>query len=225
LSGAKAAWTQLEVVSNNLANTSTDGFKEHRVALSSVRSSPNVLGNSFVSVDEQVQDMSDGPLRQTDSEMHLALRGRGFFAIQGEDGEILQRSGNFRLDSEGRLVNQRGQAVLTDAGPLEIPDREHIVVDKNGVVRTENGGEIGRLKLVDVEQATTLGHGQWRAVGQTRAGDNVEVLQGVLEGSNADPIKGMIELVEASRYFEAYQKAMKTSDEMDSKANEIMRTQ
>lgn len=225
LSGAKAAWSQMEIISNNLANTSTDGFKQHRVSLAAVRTSPEVLGNSFVAIDEQSQDMSDGSLRQTGGETHFALRGRGFFAVQGEDGEILQRGGNFRMDSEGRLVNQRGQMVLSDAGPVEIPDREHIKVDKKGIIRTDDGSEIGRLKLVDVDEATMLGHGQWKAVGPTRQPENVTVLQGALEGSNSDPIKGMVELVEASRYFEAYQKAMKTSDDLDAKANDIMRTQ
>ena len=69
-----------------------------------------------------------------------------------------------------------------------------------------------------------LGNGQWRAEGGTLpAEDNVQVLQGSLEKSNADPIRGMLELVEASRYFEAYQKTMQTSDELDSRSNELMR--
>ena len=51
------------------------------------------------------------------------------------------------MDSEGQLVNQRGQPVLTDAGPLEIPDRERIVIDKQGVVEpmAESWGDFGSL--------------------------------------------------------------------------------
>ena len=168
--------------------------------------------------------MSDGTLESTGVDTHLAIRGRGFFVVQTEEGDVLQRSGNFRMNSEGQLVNQRGQPVLTDAGPLEIPDRERIVIDKQGVVRTEEGGEIGRLRVVDAEALSPLGHGQWQAEGGTRAvDDSVQVLQGSLEKSNADPIRGMLELVEASRYFEAYQKTMQTSDELDGRSNELMR--
>lgn len=224
LSGAKVAWKQMEMVSNNLANVTSDGFKQHRMALTSKRVNENVLGNSFVAVAETVHDMSDGTLETTGVDTHLALRGRAFFVVQTDQGDVLQRSGNFRMNSEGQLVNQRGQPVLTDAGPLEIPDRERIVIDKQGVVRTEDGGELGRLRIVDAEAVSPLGNGQWRAEGGTLpAEDNVQVLQGSLEKSNADPIRGMLELVEASRYFEAYQKTMQTSDELDSRSNELMR--
>ena len=144
--------------------------------------------------------------------------------VQGDDGPILQRSGNFRMNNEGQLVNQRGQPVLSDSGPLEIPDRERFIIDKKGVVRTEEGGEVGTLRIVDAEAVTPIGHGQWRADGGPRPTEGtVEVLQGSLEKSNSDPIRGMVELVEASRYFEAYQKAMQTSDELDGKSNDIMR--
>lgn len=224
LSGAKATWRQMEMISNNLANVTSDGFKQHRMALTSKRVNENVLGNSYVGVAEMVHDMSDGSLQSTGVDSHLAIRGRGFFLVQTPEGQALQRSGNFQLNNEGQLVNQRGHAVLTDSGPLEIPEREKIIIDKRGVVRTQEGGEIGKLRLVDAEAVTPVGHGQWRAEGPTRpVDDSVVVLQGSLEKSNVDPIKGMVELVEASRYFEAYQKAMQTSDDLDGKANEIMR--
>ena len=64
-------------------------------------------------------------------------------------------------------MNQRGERVMTEAGALEIPDRERMVIDQDGVVRTDQGGEIGRLRLVDTDEAVPIGHGQWksRAVG------------------------------------------------------------
>jgi flagellar basal body rod protein FlgG len=214
----------MEMVSNNLANSTSDGFKQHRMAFTSKRVSPNVLGNSFVGVAETVADMSDGSLESTGVDTHLALRGRGFFVIQTDDGQVLQRGGNFKMNNEGQLVNQRGQLVMADSGPLEVPDRERIVIDRQGVVRTDSGGEIGTIRVVDAPNVTPVGHGQWRADGGTiPVDDTVEVLQGSLEKSNVDPMRGMVELMEASRHFEAYQKAMQTSDELDGKANEIMR--
>lgn len=224
LSGARAAWTEIEMVSNNLANATSDGFKAHRMTFMSERVSPEALGNSFVKIAETVHDMSDGTVETTGVETHLALRGRGFFMVEGEDGPILQRNGNFTINSEGQLVNNRGQTVLSEAGPLEIPDRERMIIDQDGVVRTDEGGEIGRLRLVDAEIVSPIGHGQWRADGPTTpVNDDVQVLQGSLEKSNVDPIRSMVELMEASRYFESYQKAMQTTDEIDAKANEMMR--
>ena len=225
LSGAKAAWTEMEMVSNNLANATSDGFKAHRLALTSERVSPDALGNSYVKVAETVSDMSDGTLETTGVETHLALRGRGFFVVQGEEGPVMQRSGNFSIDSEGRLVNQRGQRVMTEAGPLEIPDRERMIIDLDGVVRTDEGGEVGRLRLVNTDEAVPIGHGQWRAEGpMADVNGEIKVIQGSLEKSNVDPMRAMVELMEASRYFESYQKAMQTTDELDGKANDIMRS-
>lgn len=224
LSGAKAAWTEMEMVSNNLANATSDGFKSHRMAFKAQRVSPDPLGNSFVKVAETVHDMSDGTLETTGVDTHLALRGRGFFMIEGEEGPLLQRSGNFTINNEGQLVNQRGQRVLTEGGPLEIPDRERMIIDQDGVVRTDEAGEIGRLRLVDAEAVSPIGHGQWRAEGPIApVNEDIQVLQGALEKSNVDPIRGMVELMEASRYFETYQKAMQTTDELDGKANDIIR--
>ena len=225
LSGAKAAWTEMEMVSNNLANATSDGFKAHRLALMSERVSPDELGNSYVKIAETVSDMSDGTLETTGVETHLALRGRGFFVVQGDDGPVMQRSGNFSIDSEGRLVNQRGQRVLTEAGPLEIPDRERMIIDQDGIVRTDQGGEVGRLRLVNTDEAVPIGHGQWRAEGPMAAvNGEIKVIQCSLEKSNVDPMRAMVELMEASRYFESYQKAIQTTDELDGKANDIMRS-
>ena len=225
LSGAKVVWQQMEMVSNNLANVTSDGFKQHRMALASERVNPNSLGNSYVKVAETVHDMRDGSLETTKVDTHLALRGRAFFVVQGEDGPVLQRSGNFKINNQGQLINHRGQLLLGEGGPIEVPDRERMEVDKQGVVRTEGGGEVGRIRLVDSEFATPLGNSQWRSDGGLLpVDDSVSVIQGALEKSNVDPIKGMVELVEASRYFEAYQKTMQTSDELDGKANELMRS-
>mgnify|MGYP002010032610 CR=1 FL=1 len=225
LSGAKVIWQQMEMVSNNLANVTSDGFKQHRMALTSKRVNPNALGNSYVKVAETVHDMRDGSLSTTGVDTHLAIRGRAFFMVQGEEGPVLQRSGNFKIDNEGRLINHRGQLVLGDGGPIEVPDRERMVIDKQGVVRTEEGGEVGRIKLVDAAVLSPIGNSQWRSEGPlVPIAEDVSVIQGSLEKSNVDPIKGMVELVEASRYFEAYQKTMQTSDELDAKANEIMRS-
>jgi flagellar basal-body rod protein FlgG len=145
--------------------------------------------------------------------------------VEGEEGPVLQRSGNFTINNEGQLVNQRGQRVMTEGGALEIPDRERMIIDQNGVVRTDEGGEIGRLRLVDTEAVSPIGHGQWRAEGPLASvNEEIQVLQGALEKSNVDPIRGMVELMEASRYFETYQKAMQTTDELDGRANEMMRS-
>ncbi len=224
LSGAKAAWAQMESVANNLANTNTTAFKEQRMTFKQAGVSEAPLGDSFVKADEVYYDMTDGALKHTGVSSHLAIRGRGFFQVQTEDGVRLQRAGNFRMNSEGFLVNDKGQKLMGEGGAIEIPERKEFVVAADGAVRTLDGEEIGTIGLVEADAVRPVGHAQWEAIDGTYASPDKEILQGSLEGSNADAVRGMVELVEASRYFEAYQKAMQTSDALDTRTNEIMRS-
>jgi len=224
LSGAKAAWAQMESVANNLANTNTAAFKEQRMTFKQVGASNEVLADSYVKADAVYYDMSDGPLKHTGDQTHLALKGRGFFQVETPDGILLQRAGNFRMNAEGYLVNDKGQKVLGDGGAIEIPDRQDFTVAKDGGIRTVDGEEIGSISVVQADAVRPAGHAQWIAVEGTSAAENIEIIQGSLEGSNADPVRGMVQLIEASRYFEAYQKAMQTSDQLDARTNELMRS-
>jgi len=98
------------------------------------------------------------------------------------------------------------------------------VVSPDGTVRTTTGDEIDRLRLLDADEVRPVGATLWQSTGDTRPAEGVQVIQGALEGSNADPLQSMTGLIEAGRYFEAYQKAMQTSDELDGKANDIARS-
>jgi flagellar basal-body rod protein FlgF len=224
LSGAKAAWVQMESVANNLSNSNTTAFKEQRMTFKQVGVNDEILADSYVKADEVYYNMTDGGLQHTGVQSHFAIRGRGFFQVQTDDGSLLQRAGNFRTDSEGYLVNDKGQKVLGEGGPIEIPDRKNFTVAMDGSIRTTDGEEIGTLSLVEAEAVKPIGHGQWTAPDGTSTVKNIEIIQGSLEGSNTDPIRGMVELIEAGRYFEAYQKAMQTSDALDTRTNEIMRS-
>ena len=82
LSGAAASWRHLEVVANNLANTSSTGFKEQRVAFELADRGDEPLASSMVQLDTEGADLSDGPVNQTGVRTNLALRGRGFFLAQ-----------------------------------------------------------------------------------------------------------------------------------------------
>ena len=111
LSGAKAAWAQMEVLANNLANVSTDAFKEQRITFKSERVSPGALGNSYVRADDVYYDMTQGAVKSTGVETHLALRGPGFFSVQGETEELLQRAGDVlgAAQSGKKLVCRSGR--------------------------------------------------------------------------------------------------------------------
>jgi len=87
VSGAAASWRQLEVVANNLSNAGTAGFKAQRVVFQSTGSAwEGELSKSYVRADVSAHDMSDGPVQLDGDASHIALQGRGFFAVQTADG-------------------------------------------------------------------------------------------------------------------------------------------
>ena len=226
LSGAVAAWRHLEVLGNNLANMGTDGFKGQRVAFEATgRADGGDFRDAYVRVGERRVDLSDGPLERDGVSTHLALRGQGFFRVRSANGEeLLVRNGRFRLDEQRRLATASGEVVLGEGGPIEVPENASITVAADGRITTDQGDEIGTLAVVFADDLEPVGAGHWRALGPTRPAEGIEVVQGALEGSNADPIKGMTELVEAGRYFDFYQKAIQTSDELDGRLNELARS-
>ena len=124
LSGAAASWRHLEVVANNLANTSSTGFKEQRVAFELADRGDEPLASSMVQLDTEGADLSDGPVNQTGVRTNLALRGRGFFLAQAADGSQVMGRANW-LDANNTLVTAGGEPVLGESGPVQIRSDSH----------------------------------------------------------------------------------------------------
>lgn len=209
--GASSAWRHVDAVANNMANSSTPGFRSARVSFGSVGaegSFPTASGSGF--------ETADGALRVDGVPTHLALRGDAMFVL--EDGSYT-RDGNLHVDPAGQLVTHEGVAVLGESGPIRVDPRESFVVAADGSVRGSLSGELGRLSLVRLTGATPLGGSRWG--GTAEAATGAEVVQGAIEESNVDPMRCMAELIEAQRHFEAQEKLMRASDEMTSRLNRI----
>lgn len=207
--GASAAWKQLELIANNVANASTQGFREQRqrfelVSETSVKSS----GTAY--------NREDGELATDGISTHLALRGEGFFALG--DGTAT-RDGGFRMDTEGQLVTADGTPVLSESGPIQLDPGETMTVSAEGLVTGSLSGEVGRLQIVQLANAAPLGGGRWS--GTATPTESAVVVQGAREGSNVDAMRAMVELIEASRFFEAQEKVMQTSDDMQARLNRV----
>ena len=208
-SGASAAWRQLELIANNVANANTQGFREQRQRF-------ELVGETTVQASGTIYNRDDGELATDGVATHLALRGEGFFALG--DGTAT-RDGGFRLDPEGQLVTVEGTPVLTDGGPVQLDPGETMTVSAEGLVTGSLSGEVGRLQIVLLANATPLGGGRWS--GTATPTEGTVVVQGAREGSNVDAMRAMVELIEASRFFEAQEKVMQTSDEMHARLNRV----
>jgi len=218
LSGASATWTHLENISNNLANMSTTGYKAGRVAFKVEGPTDTPLGEAYAMSTEDIIDQTDGALKKTDNPFDLAVQGPGFFTVQDASGKTyLTRDGRFHLNEERQLVNNHGMTLLSDGGPVELQREDDLRVTDDGRLIGSESGEFGRLQISNSANLVRAGRNLFTSNGPTEIVEIPMVQQGALEESNTDPLATMVELVQATRYFEAYQKAMQASDDMDGK--------
>lgn len=228
LSGARSRMQKLEVVSNNLSNVNTSGYKKDRLNFSSLidglRQRGPAEGLNFTRVAGGYTDMGQGKFQSTGNPFDLAIDGPGFFKVEGEGGDFYTRQGNFRLDAAGFLVNSGGYRVLGENGPLLMPSSD-VVIDENGTI-WDGEAVVGRLSVVMVDQPANL---QKRPDGLFAPAPEMletpvaqpNLTQGQLEGSNVNPLEEMALMMEAHRSFESYTKVFKIYSEINGKADEL----
>ena len=244
--GALAYEKRLQIISNNLANSNTVGYKQDhgQFQIPDVSALPQESTQDIDELDITQADLfwsnfnvytdhTSGSLKNTDSDLDLALVGKGFFCVQTPDGIHYTRKGDFTLDENGVLVTRNGWPVMGESGEISIDSEENpnqykkFSVDEEGNV-TVDGGEVDSLRLVDFPQPyklTKVGEALFKPTdsgrGEVQAG-NVRVSQGFIELSNVDAVKMMTEMIEVLRGYESYQKIIRSVDEVNSKAiNEI----
>ena len=219
----------LDVIANNLANLDTPGFKSerfmvvaHPVAAAGPRT--DVPGSTaFVRDLATVPDVSDGRLDETGNSLDLALRGDGFFVISTADGDRYTRNGHFRLDDTGRLVNEDGLPVQGQGGaPIVFaPEDAAIDVTRDGTIASERGG-IGKVRVVRFDDPAALqpvggGLATTQAAPQELA--EPEIIQGMIEKSNVEPILEMERMIRVQR---AYEQAKQVIDREDDRIRKMV---
>jgi len=226
-SGASAQLRDLDVVANNLANTSTPGFKRSQSIFRSVLESslrnadgglqPGAKGSAFVSTDLVGADFSSGSAQQTGSPLHAMIEGPGFFEVETSRGVRYSRAGNFIVNREGQLSTPNGDPVLGQAGPITIPDGNALILP-TGDVTDRNGNIFGRLKVVDFEDLQKL---EREGESVFRAGDEAglseiaspKLIPETIEGSNVNTARELAAMVILQRAFETNLRSMQVDDE------------
>ncbi len=219
-SGMVVRQAQMDLLAHNLANVNTAGFKTEEMAseerpLDTARLMVSQAGGVRRSL-----DLTPGPVQPTGEPLDLALAGEGFFLVQAPDGLRLTRDGRFSVSQDGRLV-LRGMPVLGEGGEIHVGEEPFQVSDDGRISRGET--EIGRVRVVIVSSPQELereGQGLFRVSREEAvvALQGPTVLQGYLETSNADPIRIMVQIIEALRAFEAQQQVIQTVDRLGEKA-------
>lgn len=230
-SGLQARMDSMDMLANNLANTSTAGFKADREFYSSYLA-PEVAqtGGTGVgeepTVQQQWTDFSQGTMVDTGSKTDLALSGTGFFAVNGPSGPLYTRNGSFRISPQGVLVTAEGYPVrLTGGQTLQTQPNSTLEFQPDGEV-SQDGAVLGQLELVDFQQPNQLSKtsGAYFQVGDPQnnpaTASSAQVIPGKLETSNAGPAEAAARMVTLLRHFEMLQHAVKIGTEMNREAVE-----
>jgi len=233
-SGMLAQIRKMDVITNNLANSSSTGYKGDITYfdLSSaigkqppgIQLASQFLSNSPVLFMRHSTDFSPGDLQKTDNPLDIALKGSGFFVVQTPNGIRYTRNGNFSRNSQSQLVTANGFPVLGQKGvPIFINGRD-IEINTLGEVFVD-GQQIDTLRIADFSPPNVLnkeGNGLFKLIDATvqeNPATGVQVCQGFLENSNVSPVTMMAELIETMRGYEAYQKVIHLFDETLEKMN------
>lgn len=222
LSGALVQMRRLEAVTQDLANVNTAGYKGERLVFREVLEAPpkphERIGGQAV-VTEQRTDFSTGNLRATGNPFDVALMGNGFFSVRTPLGVRYTRQGAFTLSVNNIIVTPSGEPLLGESGPIRI-DGKKVDITASGSVLVD-GEEVGRLKIMRAEDPRLLvreGSTFFRAEDSNlQPTDDVQVMQGSLEDANVNPIEAMVSLIDIQRQFEAYERAIRTMDNVTEK--------
>ncbi len=227
---------RMDIMSNNLANSSTVGFKKegstsqafNAILASKLKDTteagrmPRRIGynNPGVKIGEVYNDFTTGSFQITDNPFDLALSDNGFFTIEfknkaGETSTKYTRAGDFELNKDGFLVTKDGDYVLGANGRIRLDPNEEATVNRDGSI-TQNGAVVARLRLTDFEDYDYLvkyGETYFEPVeGARTKAPEAEVFSGYLEASNVQVVSEMVDMINITRAYESNQKIMQTYD-------------
>ena len=246
--GMQALETKLDVIANNMANINTTGFKKDRANFEDlfyrqirVPGAENADGNRTptgievglgVRVSSTQSDNGQGAFQTTDNPFDLAIEGDGFFQVlDPASGELYTRSGNFGINSEGKLVLGSSNTGYLVNPQITIPQEAvDVVISSNGLVQyrttdsptLQQAGQLQIATFINPDGLMKLGDNMYR---ETDASSNAQVAnpgepgfgyvrQGFLEASNVEPVTELIDLITTQRAFELNSQVVQAGDQI-----------
>ena len=242
----------LDVISNNLANVNTTGYKESKLQFQDLLYQTTRTAGSEQGAGNQLPEslqigqgsvpisteriFTQGELSQTGGNLDVAIQGNGFFQVQMPDGSLAYtRDGSFKTDAEGRIVTSDGYPVQGGFQPVP-SGTTNITISASGAVTytTASGTTNSQVQLARFNNPgglDALGHNLYKettASGTAELGNPAqngfgELQQGYLELSNVSVVQEMVNLIRAQRAYEVNSKAVQAADEMMQQSNNLQR--
>lgn len=237
-SGMLTQTRKLNVISNNMANVTTPGFKSDTFIQKSFqeemmyrtgnlhKNTPQRIGSMTwkVVADGNVTNYSSSGFSTTINPLDICIVGDGFFQVKTEGGMVYTRDGSFSLDDEGYLYLPGLGRVQGESGDIKLSS-DQITIDADGsIVDSDQGTIVGKLKLVDfadyAAQLTKAPGNAFTATGQTRQAQ-ASVRQNALEDSNVDAISEMTDMMTSQRALQSAAQVLSMYDKLAAKIVEI----
>ena len=239
MTGAQQTLQGQGLISHNLANVNTVGFRKDLADFRSMQAfsdDPALPSRVYSMTERPGIDLTEGKVMTTGRDLDIAIKGEGWIAMQMPDGsEAYTRNGELQLDADGQLTTANGHPVLGNGGPIAIPPAEKIQIGEDGTISIRPLGEtpdnlvvVDRILLVKPTGDNPIYKDETGFM-RMREGDaappdaTVRIVSGALEGSNVNPAEALVSMIDASRRFELQVKMMSTAQDNASATDQLLK--
>jgi flagellar basal-body rod protein FlgF len=203
LSSQMALETQMDVLANNIANQSTPGYKAEQIDFAQYVQPDGTSTDAYVQTTGTSRDLKQGPISKTGNQLDVALQGPGFLQVKTATGTEYTRNGQFQLDAQNEIVTPQGYQVLSAAGqPILLPaGATAVTIAQDGTIASGKAvlGQVGVVNFAQPGQLVPAGAGLFVTDQTAQPATGTKVMQGMIEGSNVEPIIAMAQLMAAAR--------------------------
>ncbi len=240
MSGAQQSFNRQAIITNNLANVSTAGFRGQLEAMRAVPVQGAGAWDTRVSVMTTTPgtDFTPGPIEATGRDLDVALSGNAWLAVQDPaGGEAYTRQGDLQVNAEG-MVTSAGRPVIGDGGPIIVPLGSQVSIGADGTISAIGAGDqpntlvdVGKLKLVTPPANNRLVRGADGLFRELDANGNpvplpadaTATLQtGALEGSNVSAVASMVDMISSARQYDMQMKVVQSSEDNAKQADQLL---
>lgn len=217
--GAMSNQNYIDVISNNMANVQTEGFKKSKAEFSdllytNIRDNEDLKSGSGAKINKSDVIFNQGVPYETGAATDYAITGDGFFLVQFEDENLFTRGGSFQI------TDMDGEKYLTyDGGYVLNSEEEPIVLENNDDII-----DVGIFTVNNKEDLMQAGNNLYRLAnenGEYSLLENAKVMKGYLEASNVDISEEMVRILQVQRAFQLNSNIIQTADQIEQTINSL----